>query len=68
MSCCLYNEINKVSRQFISVPLLGGFINSIVSFICPYSCCWFNICSAYAEWGLFVLLYIKFSRKQNWVC
>ena len=41
------------SQQFICVPLLRVFSNSVLSSVFPYSCVLFKICNAYAEIGLF---------------
>jgi len=38
------------------VPLLHGFNSFNVSSAVPYSCLLFNICIAYAEVGLLVLI------------
>jgi len=39
------------------VPLLHGFSNFSVCFPRPYSCLLFNMCNAYAEVELLVLIY-----------
>jgi hypothetical protein len=50
------------SQQFIFIPLLHVFSNSTILFAFPYSGLLFKICSAYAEIGLFVLMYVVCSR------
>jgi hypothetical protein len=54
--------MKSVSQQFIFVPLLLVFNIPVVSSAFPYSCLLFKICNAYAEIGLFVLIYPVCSR------
>ena len=50
--------MNMASQQFIRVPLSHSFSNCIVLLALPYSCLLFKMCEAYAEVGLFVLMYL----------
>jgi len=51
---CKYSD----SQQFINLPFLHASTNSIIRFCSPYSCILSRICSAYADWGLFVRIYL----------
>ena len=50
---CMYSD----SQQFINLTFLHAFTNSIIRSCSPYSCLLSRICSAYADWGLFVRIY-----------
>ena len=43
-------------------PLLQGFIRCAVWYACPCSCLLFRMCNACVEIGLFVLMYLVYSR------
>ena len=50
------------SQQFILFPLLHGFSSFMIWSAFPYSCLLFRKCNAYAEIGVFVLMYLVYSR------
>ena len=57
LPCCWYICMYKFSQLFMRWPFLQGCINLSVSCAVPYSCPLFNICVAYAEVLLLVLMY-----------
>ena len=49
------------SQQLIRVPLVHAFSNCKVSIAGPYSCLFCNMCIAYADCGLLLLIYLMCS-------
>jgi hypothetical protein len=61
-SCCCNVCMQNDSQQFISLPLSHAHNNCVVCSRLPYSCLLLRICNAYADMGLFVLMY----RMCSW--
>jgi len=59
---CMYSDF----QQFINLPFLHAFTNSIIRSCSPYSCLLSRICSAYADWGLFVRIYLILLFQVIW--
>jgi len=55
---CMQNDY----QQFILLSLLHGFSSCMVLSALPYSSLLFRMCNAYAEIGLYVLMYLVCSR------
>ena len=54
----IYIYIYRVSPQFIICPFASVFNISVVFSMFQYSCVLFNICSAYADYGLFYVCFV----------
>ena len=69
LPCCWYICMYKFSQLFMRSPFLQGCINLSVSSTLPYSCLLFNICVAYADVSLLVLIYricyLYLSRRKD---
>jgi len=55
--------ILKFSYLLSRVPFPHDFINVMVSWMGPYSWLLFSMCSAYADLGLLILIYLSFSEN-----
>ena len=56
-----YSWIYMASQLFMCLPFVHVLTNCMVSSWGAYSCLLFNICKAYTDWGLLVLIYLMFS-------
>ena len=61
-TCCWWVCIQRDSLQFIFDPLAHVFSNSMFSSMLAYSCLFFKICIAYAEFWFLELKYLTCSR------
>jgi hypothetical protein len=55
--------ILKISHLLSRVLFPHDFINVIVSWMDPYSCILFSLCSAYSDLGLLILMYLSCSEN-----
>jgi len=55
--------ILKISQLLSPVPVPHDFINVMVSWMDPYSYLLFSMCSAYADMGLLILMYLSCSEN-----
>jgi hypothetical protein len=59
--CCLYDWIYSYPYGINNDILFMCFIKVMVSLIGPYSCLFFKMCSAYADWDSLCLMYLMCS-------
>jgi hypothetical protein len=57
--------ILKFPQKLSRVPFPHDFMNVMVSWMDPYSCVLFSMCSAYADLGLLILIYLLYSGNLD---
>ena len=57
--------ILKFPQKLSRVPFPHDFINVMVSWMDPYSCVLFSMCSAYADLGSLILMYLSYSENLD---